>query len=396
MRSLRLAEHCVVTPTSDRTIPRAGDAPRVTGEDASAMAFAAVLRIEPAPPGTDDVLREHAGEEASHDIDGLTATFSSAAAALACAAALAGEGAERIGIDAGEDAFDATLVATRLCEAARTGQVLVSETVRLLAGRQTPAAIRPAGALRLRGVTAPVGIAELLPGEAPLTVPARDAPIRVVIADDQALLRAGFRVIVEAEPDMTVVGEAGDGRVAVDVVRRLRPDVVLMDIRMPELDGLRAAEAILGDPDGACAVLMLTTFDTREYVYDALRMGASGFLLKDAPAARLLDAIRVAAAGDALLEPSITRQLIEQFARVAAPPGDGPPDAVAALTARELEVLRLLARGMSNAEIAAELVLGEETIKTHVGRILSKLGLRDRVQAVVLAYETGLARSHGM
>ena len=191
---------------------------------------------------------------------------------------------------------------------------------------------------------------------------------------------------------MTVVGEAGDGRVAVDVVRRLRPDVVLMDIRMPELDGLRAAEAILGDDDLATAVIMLTTFDRREYVYDALRMGASGFLLKDAPAARLLDAIRVAAAGDALLEPSITRALIEQFAHVAAPAGDGPPEAVAALTARELEVLRLVARGLSNAEIAAELVLGEQTVKTHVGRMLGKLGLRDRVQAVVLAYETGLAR----
>ena len=212
-------------------------------------------------------------------------------------------------------------------------------------------------------------MAEVLHGDVPAPAPPRDGPITVAIADDQALLRAGFRVIVEAEPDMTVIGEAGDGHVAVDVVRRLRPDVVLMDIRMPELDGLRAAEAILGDASLATAVLMLTTFDTREYVYDALRLGASGFLLKDAPAARLLDAIRVAAAGDALLEPSITRRLIEQFARVAAPPGeDGPPEAVASLTARELEVLRLLARGMSNAEIAAELVLGEQTVKTHVAR----------------------------
>ena len=355
------------------------------------MPFVAVLRVEPSPSEAADVLRAHGGAEATRDIDGMTATFDRATDAVACAAALAAAGAERIGLDAGEDAFDATLVATRLCEAARPGQALVSETVRLVAGRTAPAAIRPAGALRLRGVADAVGVAELLAAEAPAPAPGRTAPIKVVIADDQALLRAGFRVIVDTEPDMSVVGEAGDGRVAVDVVRRTRPDVVLMDIRMPELDGLRAAEAILGDSELTTAVLVLTTFDKREYVYDALRMGASGFLLKDAPAARLLDAIRVAAAGDALLEPSITRRLIEQFARVAAPPSDGLPPAVAALTPRELEVLRLLARGLSNAEIAAELVLGEETVKTHVARILGKLGLRDRVQAVVLAYETGLA-----
>jgi DNA-binding NarL/FixJ family response regulator len=347
------------------------------------MAFSAVVRVEPAPAEL------HGAAEVARDIDGLTATFASAADALACAIGLSRAGAERIGVDAGEDALEASLVATRLCEAAGSGQLLVSETVRLLAGRGAAATLRPAGALRLRGVAEPVGIAEVLPAEAPPPEP-RGAPIRVAIADDQALLRAGFRVIVEAEPDMTVVGEAGDGHIAVDVVRRLRPDVVLMDIRMPELDGLRAAEAILRDGDLPTAVIMLTTFDSREYVYDALRMGASGFLLKDAPAARLLDAIRVAAAGDALLEPSITRALIEQFAHVAAPAA-GPPEALAALTARELEVLRLIARGLSNAEIAAELVLGEQTVKTHVGRVLGKLGLRDRVQAVVLAYETGLA-----
>ncbi len=357
------------------------------------MPFAAVLRVEPAPDGAPDALRAHGGLEASRDIDGLTATFLSAADAVACAVDLARGGAERVGLDAGENDFDATLIATRLCEAAQAGQVLASETVRLLAGQGSPAPMRSAGALRLRGVGQPVGIAEIQHGDVPAATPPREAPITVAIADDQALLRAGFRVIVESEPDMTVIGEAGDGHVAVDVVRRLRPDVVLMDIRMPELDGLRAAEAILGDPALATAVLMLTTFDTREYVYDALRLGASGFLLKDAPAARLLDAIRVAAAGDALLEPSITRQLIEQFARVAAPADDGaPPEAVASLTTRELEVLRLLARGMSNAEIATELILGEQTVKTHVGHILAKLGLRDRVQAVVLAYETGLAR----
>ncbi len=354
------------------------------------MALVAVLRVEPAPSGAGALLGDHGGVQDARDSDGLTATFPSASDALAAAVELAREGAARVAVDAGEEHFEATRLATRLCEAARPGQVLVTETVRLLAGRHATVAIRPAGALRLRGVADAVAIAEVLPAEAPPAAPARTALITVAIADDQALLRAGFRVIVEAEPDMTVVGEAGDGRVALDVVRRLRPDVVLMDIRMPELDGLRAAEAILADPGLPTAVLVLTTFDTREYVYDALRMGASGFLLKDAPAARLLDAIRVAAAGDALLEPSITRRLIEQFARVAAPAGDRVPDAVAALTTRELEVLRLLARGMSNAEIAGELVLGEETVRTHVGRILGKLGLRDRVQAVVLAYETGL------
>ncbi|MGD9571085.1 MAG: response regulator [Thermoleophilia bacterium] len=217
----------------------------------------------------------------------------------------------------------------------------------------------------------------------------------VVVADDQRLLRAGFRVILDSEPDMRVVGEAADGEEAVDLVRRRRPDVVLMDIRMPGLDGLAAAERILAEPGAATAVVMLTTFDRDEYVFEALRVGASGFLLKDTPADRLLDAVRVAAAGDALLAPSITRRLVERFARAARAPADGTPPALAALTARELEVLRLVARGRSNAEIAAELVLGENTVKTHVAHILGKLGLRDRVQAVVVAYETGLVTPEG-
>ncbi|UTI67103.1 response regulator transcription factor [Paraconexibacter antarcticus] len=212
----------------------------------------------------------------------------------------------------------------------------------------------------------------------------------VVVADDQRLLRAGFRVILDAEADMTVVGEAGDGRAAVDVVARRRPDVVLMDIRVPELDGLAAAERILEDPENRTAVVMLTTFDASEYVFRALRIGVSGFLLKDTPSDRLLDAVRVAAAGDALIAPSITRRLIGEFTRAARPAGDGVPEQLTALTGRELEVLRLVARGLSNAEIATELILGEATVKTHVARMLGKLGLRDRVQAVVLAYETGL------
>jgi DNA-binding NarL/FixJ family response regulator len=212
----------------------------------------------------------------------------------------------------------------------------------------------------------------------------------VVVADDQRLVRSGFRVILEAEDDIRVVGEASDGRAAVDLVLRTRPHVVLMDIRMPELDGLRAAERILAEPGLGTAVLMLTTFDRDEYIYRALRIGASGFLLKDAPSDRLLDAVRVAAAGDALLAPEITRRLIEEFARAPRPVPGELPERLAELTQRELDVLRLAARGFSNAEIAAELVLGESTIKTHVGRILHKLGLRDRVQAVVLAYETGL------
>jgi DNA-binding NarL/FixJ family response regulator len=222
----------------------------------------------------------------------------------------------------------------------------------------------------------------------PAPPPART--ITAVIADDQQLVRAGFRVILDAEPDISVIGEAADGRAAVDVVLRTRPDVVLMDISMPELDGLEAAERILAEPDGRTAVLMLTTFDRSEFVYRALRIGASGFLLKDAPADRLLDAVRVAAAGDALLAPSVTRRLIAEFARVAPRDPGVPPPALAELTERELDVLRAVARGLSNAEIAREFVLGENTIKTHVAHVLRKLGLRDRVQAVVLAYESGL------
>jgi RNA polymerase sigma factor (sigma-70 family) len=214
-------------------------------------------------------------------------------------------------------------------------------------------------------------------------------PISVLIADDQALVRAGFRAIIELQPDVNVVGEAIDGRDAVDLARRRRPDVVLMDIKMPDLDGLEATRRILADADGAPAVLILTTFDLDEYVYEALRAGASGFLLKDAAPEQLIAAIHTLAAGEALIAPAITKRLIEQFARAA--PRARPSDAALEdLTPRELEVLILVARGLSNREIASHLVLSEATVKTHVKRVLAKLGVRDRVHAVVLAYESAL------
>ena len=214
--------------------------------------------------------------------------------------------------------------------------------------------------------------------------------IGVLIADDEALVRSGFRMVLEAEGDIAVVGEAATGRQAIDSARRLRPDVVLMDVRMPELDGIAATREIAGrDPGGAARVLILTTFDLDEYVYDALAAGASGFLLKDAPPEQLTGGIRVVARGEALLAPAVTRRLIEDFSRARPPTVKAPPGADE-LTPRELEVWRLLARGLSNSEIADSLVVGETTVKTHVARVLMKLGLRDRVQAVVLAYESGL------
>jgi DNA-binding NarL/FixJ family response regulator len=211
--------------------------------------------------------------------------------------------------------------------------------------------------------------------------------IRVLIADDQSLVRAGFRLVLENHPDITVVGEAANGHQAVHSVGRLTPDVVLMDIRMPELDGIAATRQITAAH--AARVLVLTTYDLDEYVYDALQAGASGFLLKDTPPEQLADGIRAVADGEALLAPTVTRRLIEEFARIG-PIRRMPPSELDELTPRELEVLRLLARGMSNAEIAAALVLGDTTVKTHVTHVLGKLGLRDRVQAVVLAYESGL------
>ncbi|HET6532892.1 MAG TPA: response regulator transcription factor [Actinoplanes sp.] len=215
--------------------------------------------------------------------------------------------------------------------------------------------------------------------------------IKVLIADDQAMVRQGFGALLAAQPDIVVVGDAADGEAAVTQTRRLDPDVVLMDVRMPKVDGLEATRRLLGGrfDDAGPRVLVLTTFDLDDYVYEALRAGASGFLLKDAPAADLVQAVRIVAAGEALLAPTVTRRLIAEFA--ARPHTDRPrPTSLNALTPRETEVLRLIARGRSNQEIAADLVVAEQTVKTHIGRILAKLNLRDRAQAVVLAYETGL------
>jgi DNA-binding NarL/FixJ family response regulator len=215
--------------------------------------------------------------------------------------------------------------------------------------------------------------------------------IRVVVADDQGMVRTGFSILLNAQPDIEVVGEAVNGQEAISRVAELRPDVILMDVRMPVLDGLQATRQIAA-ADGAPRVLVLTTFDLDDYVYEALRAGASGFLLKDASAGELAEAVRVVAAGDALLSPGVTRRLIAEFARLGAPRA-ATRKSLEGLTDRETEVLALVARGLSNVEIAAHLVVAEQTIKTHVSRVLMKLALRDRAQAVVFAYENGLVRA---
>jgi DNA-binding NarL/FixJ family response regulator len=218
--------------------------------------------------------------------------------------------------------------------------------------------------------------------------------VRIIVADDHQVVRTGFAALLDTQPDFSVIGTACDGAEAVRLGRELGPDVVLMDVRMPGMDGIEATRQLAGPGLGGPRILILTTFDLDHYVYDALRAGASGFLLKDVTAERLFDAVRVIAAGDALLSPGVTRRLISEFTRLKPPP-DGPPAAaLAGLTPRETQVLRLVAAGLSNPEIAAQLVVTEETVKTHVSRMLSKLGLRDRTQAVVTAYETGLVVPH--
>jgi DNA-binding NarL/FixJ family response regulator len=217
--------------------------------------------------------------------------------------------------------------------------------------------------------------------------------IRTLIVDDQVLVRTGFRMILEAENDVEVVGEASDGQEAVTLAQELAPDIVLMDIRMPNMDGVEATRRVAGsDTENPIRVIILTTFDLDEYVVDALRSGASGFLLKDVPPEKLVEAVRIVAAGDALLAPSITRRLLDNYSNRLPDPHAAEVPALATLTEREKEVLKLVARGLSNAEIAEQLFVAETTVKTHVGRVLMKLDLRDRVQAVVLAYESGIVQ----
>ena len=325
-----------------------------------------------------------------------------ALAALAAQRALSGHdwphGVEprvRMGIHTGEasitaDEYHGLAVhrAARICAAGIGGQILVSQATHSLLEDEDLAFV-DLGEQRLKDFERPVRVYHL-------TSPQEDGIasaggcIRVLIVDDQALVRAGFRMILDAEEDIEVAGEAADGRQAVDEARRLRPNVVLMDVRMPEMDGIEATRLLLAQDGSDTRVVMLTTFDMDEYVYEALRAGASGFLLKDTPPEQLVEGIRAVASGDALLAPSITRRVIEEF--VSRPPSttrELPPE-LEELTPREREVLTLMARGHSNAEIAVQLVVSDTTVKTHVAHVLTKLGLRDRVQAVVFAYESGL------
>ena len=329
----------------------------------------------------------------------------------------------RIGIHTGEaslvgDQYVGLAVhrAARICDAGHGGQILLSETTRSLLEDEEEEfehfEVRDLGPQVLKDFDRPVriyqltiaghqadfpalrtagqGATTLADRQDELATPEEGGGVRVMIVDDQALVRAGFRMILEAEPDIEVVGEAADGGEALAAWQQSKPDVVLMDVRMPEMDGIEATRRLLAQDEMETKVVMLTTYDMDEYVYDALRAGASGFLLKDVPPEQLVEGIRSVASGDALLAPSVTRRVIEEFVR--RPPASVRtlPAKLEDLTARELEVLRLVARGLSNAEIATRLFVSETTVKTHVAHVLMKLDLRDRVQAVVLAYESGL------
>jgi DNA-binding NarL/FixJ family response regulator/class 3 adenylate cyclase len=309
----------------------------------------------------------------------------------------------RMGVHTGEAAIAADRYmglavnrAARICGIARGGQILVSPTTHALveeAEHQFQGiSFRDLGAQSLKDFDRPVPIYQVEAVEALASAAPESSCVRIVIVDDQALVRAGFRMILEAEEDIEVVGEAADGREAVAEVQRLRPDIVLMDVRMPEVDGIEATRRLLGSDGVSAKVVMLTTFDMDEYVYEALRAGASGFLLKDVPPEQLVDGIRAVASGDALLAPSVTRRVIEEFVRRPPESVRTAPPGLDELTTREVEVLKLMARGLSNAEIAADLVVSETTVKTHVAHVLMKLGLRDRVQAVVFAYESGVVQ----
>jgi DNA-binding NarL/FixJ family response regulator/class 3 adenylate cyclase len=382
---------------------------------------------------------EYGGRELDADGDSFFVAFrrprQAVDAAVAAQRALADhdwpEGIElrvRIGIHTGEgsvagDQYVGLAVhrAARICDAGHGGQILVSETTRSLLEAEEEqfdgVELRDLGPQQLKDFDRPVRIYQLeihghladFPAlrtaaahgaahlaerqdELALIAPGDTKAVRVLIADDQVLVRTGFRMILEAEPDLEVVGEASDGREAVDQARLLAPDVVLMDVRMPEVDGIEATRRLLDGQDTSTKVVMLTTFDMDEYVYEALRAGASGFLLKDVPPEQLIAGIRAVASGDALLAPSVTRRVIEEFVRRPPDSVRTPPVKLAELTARELEVLTQIARGLSNAEIAKELFVSETTVKTHVAHVLMKLQLRDRVQAVVLAYESGLVQ----
>jgi len=405
--------------SSDTAVP-AGDDGQVPGEDRfltilfTDLVRSSELFSERGDDAANELLREHfavlrravdqhGGSKVKSTGDGLMVVFSSAVAAVRCAVdmqrgvAAGPPGLElRVGLDAGEplpedgDLYGTpVIVASRLCDGAEGGEILASEVVAHIAGPRVAEPIESAGAFAARGIPEPVPAARVRWREEASPEPPAAPDIRVLIADDQTLVRAGFRAILDGQSGISVVGEAVDGLNAVDLARRRRPDVVLMDIQMPGMDGLDATRRILAEAgEHPVAVLMLTTFDLNEYVYEALRAGASGFLLKDVVPEDLIAAVRVVAAGDGLIAPTITKRLIEQFARTAPP--SAPPPELEELTPREVEVLTLIARGLSNREIAGELVVSEATVKTHVKRVLSKLEVRDRVQAVVLAYEAGL------